>query len=377
MALAVIETLYVLNVRRALVAIVLIGGLGCRADDARDRTQASEPVATTPATGSAMSRPPESVPAPPASEALPPPAPATPSRDQVAVARGETKPAVQPPRAETPRDVTTKDTVPAPRGDTKAPAASGPLCLELSTSRTRVLLGEPLTLVVTLENCSGAPMRVRDLLAPDYGLLAVWMRRPGDASEALYQTAVRREGRGTKSIDLAPAERVSVTVPVYFGRDGWNLTEPGEYAFRAEYAILGLELHSQPLRVRIEAPQDPAARAAAQQFMSPEAARFFFLEGGDPKGEEVLRSISERHADTPWGSYARLALAIDAAAEKGAQSESCNAVERATAAVRDWPVAMRGYRALASCLRASGQADRAEAMLQEMARKHPEAKSVR
>jgi hypothetical protein len=375
----VVETGHVLNVARIVViATVLASLVACQADDARDRAPTAP--AAAPATTPATSRPPEAAPSPAVSAPAPEQSASSPAEPAPSSAEPAPSPAEPTPSSAGGqiKAATTRAQVTPRATETIRTAGTTPLCLDLTSSRTRSLLGEPLTLAATLTNCSKEPMRVRDLLAPEFGVLGVFMRRPGEEAELLYQPAVRREGRGTRAIDLAPGEAVSATVPVYFGRDGWTLTKPGDYAFRAEYSITGLELQSKTLRVRVEEPKDSSAMSAAREFMSPEAARYFYLGGGDAKGEEILRSIAQRHPGTPWSGYARLALAIDGAGQKGQPGvRGCDELESTLPAVRDWLVAARGYRALATCLRDTGQAERADAVLEELARKSPEARTLR
>lgn len=262
---------------------------------------------------------------------------------------------------------------------TREQKAGGSLCLTLSSARTEVLLGEPLVLLATLTNCSESVQAVRDLLAPEYGMLAIWMRRPGQEKEALYQPAVRRDGRGKRTVELRPGTAIATTVPVYFARDGWNLREVGEYSFRATYALETTQQDSRPLRVRVKLPPDAKSTDAAREFMDSEAARYFFLEGGDARGRENLLSIVRRYPDTLSARYARVALAIDAAASNIAErkADACVALEEAIAGVTDWIGSLRGYRALLACLRDTGQQEKAERMLRQFVEHHPEASKVR
>ena len=125
----------------------------------------------------------------------------------------------------------------APAG---APQAEGsaqktPLCLDLQAPRDEVLFGEPLSLVVSLVNCSPVEQQVDDLLSPDFGFLQVLMRPPDDKDQ-LYRPITKRDARGKRTRPLAPGDRLSALVPVYASADGWTLTRPGRYAFRAALA---------------------------------------------------------------------------------------------------------------------------------------------
>jgi len=226
----------------------------------------------------------------------------------------------------------------------------GAYCFELTSARDRVLLGEPLALLVSLKNCSDQSVEVRNLLAPEYGLLGI---RVGYLeNEQFYDPPVRRDGRGKGYIELAVGEAIAATIPVYFGRDGWLLDTPGQYSFQAEYLVDDVEVTSGRITVQVDAPSNEKHQSAANSFMSPAAARYYFLGGGDDQGREALRALAEKHPGTPWSAYASLGLAIDAVSsstdaihEVACQSlfASINDVEN------DWISALRGYEALSDC----------------------------
>ena len=258
------------------------------------------------------------------------------------------------------------------------PAGSAePFCLELTSARDRVLLGEPLTLIVSLRNCSDQAQEVRDLLGPEYGLLSVLIGNPQRAEQP-YNPLVRRDGRGKGYVELAAGESLSATVPVYFGRDGWQLNEPGAYTFMAEYFIDELELSSNLVEVYIDSP-DTTDLPAARMLMDSGAATFYFLGGGDEKGAAALRAVVEQLPGSPWASYASLGLAIDAAGDNGNASgeQACQALEAKLRAIeQDWIIALRGFESLADCLRESGQESELQRVTDDFVGRHPGARTT-
>lgn len=233
-------------------------------------------------------------------------------------------------------------------------------------------------LYVELTNCSSSTQSVRDLLPVEFGLLSVWKRGPGSKAEELYYSPVRREGRGRRSVEVPPGGALTALVPVYLDSTGWNLSEIGDYQFRAQYQVLETVLDAQPVKVHISAPKGELV-TAARDFMRPQAARFFLLEGGDAAGREVMLSISSRFPRSPWASYAELSLAIDdtASAAQAKKLDNCKRLEAATRQVPDWIIALRGYRALFSCLRETGQAESARKVAQEFVTRNPKARNAR
>ena len=254
-----------------------------------------------------------------------------------------------------------------------------PFCLELASARDRVLLGEPLTLIVSLRNCSDEMQKVRNLLGPEYGLLGVRIGHREYEQEKFYYPAVHRDGRGRREVELAPGMMLSATVPVYFGRDGWQLDTPGTYTFQAEYFVDELSLTSNVVMVNVENPQREAELLAAQTLMSSGAATFYYLGGGDEKGAAELRDLVADLPDSPWAAYARLGLAMDSANDRSSLSrvEACRALETSLGEIgQDWIIALRGFEALLNCLRESGLESEIPRVTADFVSRHPRAEAI-
>lgn len=240
-----------------------------------------------------------------------------------------------------------------------------PFCLDLFSSRSEVLLGEPVRLIVSLTNCSSEMQTERDMLAPEFGLLSVWVQRPGAAKEELYGPAVRRDGRGKRAIELAPGEALNAELPIYFGRDGWVLDREGAYSIRVEYPIGKDYIQSESLKLRVS-PDDAGDHAAANAFMQPHASRFYFLTGGDEKGEHELEQIVEAYPDTIWASYSRLAIELnnvlsgDSASRKASCQQLYDDASSTLASIPDIVTVYHGYQVLVQCLRDAGMDREAE-----------------
>ena len=123
--------------------------------------------------------------------------------------------------------------------------------LELHVPRRRVRLGEPVVLIVSLQNQSRKAQRVRDLLSPEYGFLAVWVKRPAEKREIVYSPPVRSDGRATRPRPLGPGKRLTDLVPLYLTSRGWLLERPGVYRVRAEYAIGDIKVSSKSVTFEV------------------------------------------------------------------------------------------------------------------------------
>jgi hypothetical protein len=264
--------------------------------------------------------------------------------------------------------------------NTEAVADSGePFCLELTSARDRVLLGEPLTLMLALRNCSDDLVQVRDLLGPEYGLLNVRIAHPESEQEQFYSPLVRRDGRGKGYVNLEAGEILTAAVPVYFGRDGWQVDRPGLYTFEAEYSVDDISMTSNAVSVNIENPSSEAEFAVARRFMSVEASTFYFLGGGDASGADELRGLIADQPNSLWAAYANLGLSIDLANDRKntARAEACRSLEASLGGIKnDWIIALRGYVTLTNCMRESGLESEIPRVTEDFVRRHPDAEVV-
>lgn len=259
-------------------------------------------------------------------------------------------------------------------GATAAAGAGKPYCLELVSARERVLLGEPLTLMVSLRNCSDAGVEVRDLLRPEYGMLSVRIGHPQMEEDRAYNPPVRRDGRGAGYVELAPGEATTAFVPVYFGRDGWQLEAPGSYTFQADYFVDELSLISNVIAVDVEIPDREPDLAAARAMMSPGAATYYFLGGGDEQGAAELGALVADAPDTPWAAYAELGLAMASTGDGALRSDTCERLEASLGGIAaDWIVALRGLETLTECLHESGREADVQRVRSEFLSRHPHA----
>ena len=257
-----------------------------------------------------------------------------------------------------------------------ATSTEAPLCLELVTARNEVLLGEPLSLLVRLRNCSDNSQTVRDLLNVEYGLLVVTIGHPEHEEDSYYDPPVRRDGRGKGELQLDPGENISAEVQVYFGHGGWQLKTPGTYTFVAEYAADEIPLRSNSLSVEVGIPLSDADRSAANAMMSDAAATFYFMGGGDATAAAELQAIADNWPESVWAGYARFGLALDSAGVAAASElkTQCRVLEDLLVDLRhDWVTARRGLRALTHCLEDADQQAEIPRVTAEFAARHPEA----
>ncbi len=269
----------------------------------------------------------------------------------------------------------------SPRGP-----VGNPLCLRLDAPRVKVHLGEPITLVASLVNCSSQVQHVQDLLAPEFGFLQVWIRTP-QGMEAVNKPVTLREGRGKAARPLAPGERLTAVVPIYFGQDGWTMTQAGEYRIRAEYGVESAPIASNPVTLMVQAPSNAVDRKAADILMTPEAGHFL-LSGRDQRGEGSKRmtTLTQEYGESHLAPYASLALAFAASRDrfdpetKTFRTDGCSrAVEqfaRAVPRVTDPVLAATGTATWSDCLKRLGRDAEASRAVSMFFESHPEARTL-
>jgi hypothetical protein len=197
-----------------------------------------------------------------------------------------------------------KAPAPEPDGDH---AEQGGVYLELTVPKPRYWLGEPVTLVASVVNGSSEPVPLYPHLHPEFGFLDVRVTGPGGKPRTYYPPA-RREGRGAEPVMLAPGERRSDLVPLFFSSDGWFLTEAGGYEVEASFAPEKEPLVARPVRFEIRAPEAESDREAARFLMEPGTAGALYRGPSGPEELARLEKVAEAYPESQLAPYAHLAL---------------------------------------------------------------------
>ncbi len=267
----------------------------------------------------------------------------------------------------------------------KSPSAG--LCLALQVPQRTIVLGEPVIALITLTNCGRDPITVLDLLEPEYGLLRVSMRRPGDQTAVAYDPPVLREGRLTKPRTLAPANVIAAWIHLYVGKSAWLLDRAGRYEISAEYRLDATGVRAEPIGFDVRASDDAGGRLAAELFVNHDVGMLFYTEGSRGSNDAWRRlKLSHDLPRTPLASYARLAEGLahshgrfDPASEsfRGAACElAVDALGRAVPGIGDPLFASTGTIALVRCLKSIGREPDAQRAVAAYFRGHPEARRL-
>lgn len=160
--------------------------------------------------------------------------------------------------------------------------------------------GVPVQVQLEVENTSDVPVEAVDRLAPEDGLLQVYIQRPtGDI--VAFTPPVRRLLAPPDPVVLAPGERRAASVSLSFGATGHHFAQPGEYLVRFILPCfpLGL-LATTTLRLRVAHPHDRRAEELAHLLTRRETATFLYYGGTSrhPDLVDELVEATDRYADT-------------------------------------------------------------------------------
>jgi hypothetical protein len=165
-------------------------------------------------------------------------------------------------------------------------------------------------LELKLTNVTSQPRLIEDGLLRSRERLTVIIKKEGKpARQYVDYTQLCLE---PKQVVVAPGQSVYEALTPASGLNGWDLAEPGRYTLQV---ALDLEeagsIVSNPLRLRIAAPQTFEEERLAQDFFSDEVGRILAMNGSQvlDDGNDTLKEVVERGGDRPAALRARMALA--------------------------------------------------------------------
>jgi hypothetical protein len=206
----------------------------------------------------------------------------------------------------------------ADRGKASPPAkvtAAADLRLQASFERDSYLLGEPVYLLLRLENSGAQARRVFGSLNPSDRQLEVIVGGP-DKRERRFVPLVEADHDQSIMVQLAPGATLGAVAPVFFGAEGWTFPTPGRYVVTATYRTGAgkgevVEARSAPVGVEVRSTGDGAGEfLVGTTASSLEAGKFLAWQAGDhlAAGREHLESLIQRYPRSELSHYARSAL---------------------------------------------------------------------
>ena len=132
--------------------------------------------------------------------------------------------------------------------------------LQLTPSRSVIVLGEPAVVLIAFRNCSGEAREVPTDIEPEYSALQLTITSPNSSEPFLYDAPILREPRRQPTVIMEPGVERGTVAHVYLVRSrGWLLNTEGIYRFGARLMTDQQGIEAAPVDIRVR----PAPSAVA------------------------------------------------------------------------------------------------------------------
>jgi hypothetical protein len=185
-----------------------------------------------------------------------------------------------------------------------------PLRLELRVNRERARFEflEPVILELKLKNVSSKPHILPDRILADSQHMTVIVKKKDRPARQFFPYA-ERCWQPTQ-LALLPEDAMYEALPVFAGKGGWVVSEPGDYTVQVALHRDGEDIVSNPLQLRILPPAARAEEVLAQDYFSDSVGRILAFGGSQflDDGNAVLHHTIEEFADRRAAIHARLGI---------------------------------------------------------------------
>lgn len=204
------------------------------------------------------------------------------------------------------------------QGDANPPATvvtAGDLRLLASVERETYLVGEPVYLILRLENTGRQARLVFGSLDPSDGAVEIVVSGR-DTREQRFVPLVEADHDDSIMVELVPGRPLGVVAPVFFGANGWTFPAPGAYSLTATYRTSAgdaqsMEVRSAAVNIEVRASGDGSGEfLVGQSTASIEAGKFLTWQAGDhlAAGREHLENLLRRYPRSELTHYVRSAF---------------------------------------------------------------------
>jgi hypothetical protein len=185
-----------------------------------------------------------------------------------------------------------------------------PCELTLRVNRTRPVFEflEPVIIEAKLTNRLDEAISVSSAVLDPQELTVVIKRRDRPARQWLpFATYCRREDAHV----LMPGGAHYNALPIYAGRNGWDVCEPGEYEISVAAQVNGELIVSDVLALRVDPPRSWDEESIGEVFFTPEVGRTLAFGGSQHFGvaNDALREAVHRLPGCRAAKHAEVALA--------------------------------------------------------------------
>lgn len=182
--------------------------------------------------------------------------------------------------------------------------------LELRVNRERAIFEfmEPVTMELKLTNISTQSQMVNENILSMSDSLTVILKKDGKPARQFCPYA--RYCLQSKKKVLMFGESIYESLFVSAGRNGWDISEPGNYTIQVALHSDREDIVSNPLRLRVAPPQGYDEEFIAQDFFSDDVGRIVAFDGSQffTKGNDTLHEVTEKLNKRRVALHASLAL---------------------------------------------------------------------
>jgi outer membrane protein OmpA-like peptidoglycan-associated protein len=197
--------------------------------------------------------------------------------------------------------------------------AATEISLRIQAQSAPYPLGYPIAVRLMAKNEAEHPLRIKDRLAPTYGLVQVEYRPKGTEDWHAFQPLVWYEPADDAEALLQPGETTEQTAAIYFGDAGWTFGTPGEYELRATLRASedSALTFSNVVPLRTEEPQNETEREVLELLLDSDGTldsdigRLLIFGGriGDAESRAPLDQAVSQYPTTALGSALKLTIA--------------------------------------------------------------------
>ena len=169
-----------------------------------------------------------------------------------------------------------------------------------------VELGEPIYLALHVTNMRQEPVEIIGSLHPGEGLIEIYSIGAKGEKRLLPPLSASDVGG---SMTLAPKQTIGEVFPIFFGANGWNFKEAGEYRIFAQLQVPTKEgfstSSSEPVVIKVESSKAGQALFSVEDLSSIESGKFLLWRSGDhlEAGINYLTTLSKQHPNSALSSY--------------------------------------------------------------------------
>jgi hypothetical protein len=169
-----------------------------------------------------------------------------------------------------------------------------------------VELGEPIYVALRVTNMRQDPVKIMGGLRPGMGLIEIYSISAKGEKGLLPPLSESDFGEATT---LPPQQTRGDVFPIFFGANGWNFKEAGDYRISAQFKVPTqdgfLSFNSEPAVIKVEPSKAGQALFSGDDRSSMEAGKFLVWRSGDhlEAGMKHLMQIAKQHPNSALSSY--------------------------------------------------------------------------